>query len=288
MYRIFLIVLFFSFICSFSLRAEEIHTKAIGDRVNVRARPNADGELVTQLALNEDVIVLEEQPEWIKIKAPSHSKCWVQSSFIDNGVINKEAVNLRCGPGTAYPILAQMPKGTAVKILEIFNDWTKVEPPVDFGVWVSAKYLAVLKKEEVKEEVKEQPIEEKVIEEQPVLIDEQTVSETETQKVSDLMAGENSAVSEVPQGVAVPESEMSDIELVSFVGKLEDMGVIVNRPGTYKLISEKGKWICIVRSPTLEVNSYVGKIIRVECVILSKTSTWNVPVVELKRVTIIK
>jgi len=291
MYRIFLIVLMFSLFCSFSVIAEEVHTKVIGDRVNVRARPNADSEIVTQLALNEDVVVIEEQPGWTKIKAPLHSKCWVQSNFIENGMINKESVNLRCGPGTAYPVLVQMPKGTPVKTLEIFNDWTKIEPPVDFGVWVSAQYLEISKKEEAQSEKKEvQVVEEKITEEKPTEIMEKTIVETESQEIPSSEVKEIPVASEVivPETISVPESEIPAVELISFAGKLEDMGVVVNRPGTYKLISEKGKWICIVRSPTLDVNPYSGKVVRVEGVVLSKTSAWDVPVIELKRVTVIK
>lgn len=245
-----LIALFFCSLCN----AEE-HAKVTGDSVNVRVRPDINSEIVTQLSLGEKVIVLEKRDDWARIKAPSHSKCWVYSECINGAAIKEDSTNLRCGPGLAFPVLAKLKKGTKINMVEVFGEWTRIEPPVEFGVWVNSKYLEYEKKleEGIKKEVAEGPI-----------------------------------IEEKPQVVSVPEEEVSGIELASYAGKLEDLGIIINRPGTYKLISEENKWICIIKSLTLDINPYVSRIVRIDGVIISKSSSWGVPVLELKKLQVIK
>lgn len=262
MQRVFLI--FFILILTQPLYA--VTAKVTGDRVNVRARPVLGSEIVTQLGLDEEVEVLEERAEWTKIKAPAHSRCWVHSDYVEGGRLKGNSVNLRCGPGVAFPVLCQLPRGTEVNIVEVIGDWVRIEPPVEFGVWVSSKYIEYPEPVEVVEEVLEEEIvEEEIVEEPAPLV----------------------SIPEIPTTVSVPPEEIPKIELVSYAGTLEDLGIIINRPGTYKLISN-GKWLCILRSPTLDLNPYVNRVVRIEGVAVAVASSWDVPVVEVKRLQVIK
>lgn len=264
-----------------SVDAEEVrHTKAIADRINVRARPEVNSEIVTQLKLDEDVIILGEEGEWTKIAAPMHSKCWVNIEGIENNIITKNSVNLRCGPGLAFPVLITLKKGTKINIVETFNEWVRIDPPIEFGVWVNSKYLESGKKAQEKEE-----------KEQPKDVSETTVAkeETETSEPAEEQKPiEPVIIPETPKVISVPNEEIAGVELASYAGRLQDMGVIINRPGTYKLLSDSGKWICILKSPTLDLNPYVNRIVRVEGVVLSRTSSWGAPVIELKKLSVIK
>lgn len=247
------ILLVAAFFC-FSASAEElVRAKVTGDSVNVRVRPEINSEIVTQLSAGEEVVVLEKGDEWTKVLAPSHSKCWVHSETVSGSIIKSDSVNLRCGPGLAFPVMAKLKNGTKIDIIEVFGEWVRIEPPVEFGLWVNSKYL----------EYEPQITPEKPPEAEPVVVEEK------------------------PQVVSVAEEEITGVELVSYAGRLEDLGVIINRPGTYKLVSDD-KWVCIIKSPTLDVNPYVNRMVRIEGVLLSKSSSWNVPIIELKRLSLIK
>lgn len=237
--------------------AEEIlRAKAAGNNVNVRVRPEVNSEIVTQLSAGEKVIVLEKGGEWTKIAAPGHSRCWVYSECVSGAAIKTDSVNMRCGPGLAYPVLATLKKGTRVDIIEVFGEWTRIEPPVEFGVWVSSRYLEYKLQTQITHE-ESQEIE-------PVEVEPEIIE---------------------PVIVAI---EVEGVELVTFAGRLEDLGVIINRPGTYKLVSGRDKWLCIIKSSEIDVNPYVNRVVRIEGVMLSRSSSWNVPVVELKRLSVIK
>lgn len=235
------------FYCSAS--AEElVRAKVTGDSVNVRVRPEINSEIVTQLSAGEEVVVLERGDEWTKILAPSHSKCWVHSETVSGSIIKSDSVNLRCGPGLAFPVMAKLKNGTKIDIIEVFGEWVRIEPPVEFGLWVNSKYLEYAQTEVWHPE---------------------------------------GVVEEKPRVVSVAEEEITGVELVSYAGRLEDLGIIINRPGTYKLVSDD-KWVCIIKAPTLDVNPYVNRMVRIEGVLLSKSSSWNVPIIELKRLSLIK
>lgn len=253
----------------YPLLAEELlRARVTADRVNVRIRPDINSEIVTQLSSGEEVIVLERGDEWTKIKAPIHTKCWVYNECIEGDRIKSDSVNMRCGPGIAFPVLARLKKGTQINIIEVFGEWTRISPPVEFPAWVSSKYLQYL------EELQVSPV-------AGPLISETTIQE-QTVRLQEPEFKESRVIS------SISEEEIGRIELVSFAGRLEDLGVLINRPGTYKLVDGKGKWLCIIKSPTLDINPYIHRSVRIEGVVLSKSSSWGVPVIELKRLSVIR
>ena len=240
-------------------------------KLNVRAKPKLNSEVVTQLELDEIVEVMEEGEGWTRIKAPIHTSCWVHTNYVEKGRITNDAVNLRSGPGEAFPSLCLLYKGTPVNFIEVFGDWVHIKPPIEFGVWVSSDYLGPIKKGKTN-------IVEKTV------VEEKLAKKEEEKKIK---VSINDSKKTFPSKVSVPQKEISGVSLVSYAGYLEDLGVIVNRPGTYKLVLNE-KWLCILKSPTLELNSYSGRMIRVEGVVLTKKTSWGVPVIEVKRLHVIE
>lgn len=266
-----LVVLILTFIFIQPVLAET--ARVTGDRVNVRAKPILGSEIVTQLSLNEEVLVVEETDEWAKIKGPVHSKCWVHSDYVKDGVITANGVNMRCGPGVAFPSLVKVNKNTKVNVIDESGDWVRVSPPVEFTVWVSSKYLEY-------EGSVDKEAEEKIVK----VVEEETSKEEPIETEEEMEFVE---VSVVPGTISVSEDEIAGVKLKSYIGTLEDLGVIINRPGTYKLVA-RGKWVCILKSPTLDLNPYVNRVIRIEGVEISESSSWGVPVAEVKRLQVVR
>lgn len=240
-----------------------------GSRVNIRVRPDTNSEVVTQLQQGEQVRVLEKSDEWTKIVSPSHTQCWIHNSCLSGNTVSKDKVNLRCGPGVAYPVFTQLPRGTAITVVKVFGDWTRVLPPAEFGVWVSSRYLDYQQPEG------EKAIEKEItVSEEGIVITEPVLPVTEAQ----------------PRIISVSGQEIAGVKLVSYAGRLEDLGMIINRPGTYKLVSPEGtgEWLCIIRSDTLDINPFINRIVRLEGVLVSESTSWKVPVIDVKRLCVIK
>ena len=123
------------------------------DKVNVRSRPTADGEVVAHLKSKDSVKVLEEvtankagpgEPtRWAKIAWPSGTPVWVFADFLDRSAstVKVAKLNLRSGPNENHSVVGVLEKGSSVKKLEAKGDWWKVEAPESCVAYVAANLL---------------------------------------------------------------------------------------------------------------------------------------------------
>jgi len=124
------------------------------DRVNVRSRPSvARGEVVTQLARDQKVIIFEEGlpsagprdpvSEWTRIEVPAGCPVWVSADHVamPAGTVKPAHLNVRAGPSEDYAILGTVARGTQLRSLEERNGWLRVEAPLGLSGYVAADFL---------------------------------------------------------------------------------------------------------------------------------------------------
>lgn len=186
------------------------------DAVNIRSGANPNFEILCKLNKGSFITIAGRSLDWYKIKLPKEAYCYVNSDYIEvkdiaTGIIKADRVNIRAREGQNYNILAQINKGDKVELIEKVGDWYKIEPTENCFGWVHSdfvKYFSRIeevklgkKKEEIKEEVKfQQPLKEEPIKKEPITKEEK----------------------EVPIAT----------------GRIEDLGRIMNRPGTHKLVKD--------------------------------------------------
>jgi hypothetical protein len=117
----------------------------------VRGQAGLKGEVVARLYKNDSVTVLEqinlakheegEPSQWAKISYPTNGHIWVDSKFVDNGVVSARKLNLRAGPGENYSVVGIVEKGTSVNVVETKGDWIKIEAPTNAYAFVAARFL---------------------------------------------------------------------------------------------------------------------------------------------------
>lgn len=123
------------------------------DRVNVRAQPTLNSEVITQLKKGETVIVLEEiaarkpkrgEPaKWARIELPPNTPVWVYAPYIEttNDTVNIKRLNLRAGPGENFSIIGRIERGTPVKQIRTTGNWMEIEAPANAYAFVDAEKL---------------------------------------------------------------------------------------------------------------------------------------------------
>lgn len=123
------------------------------ERVNVRARPDVDSDVVARLKNKDSVVVLEEvsaksagpgEPaRWAKIAWPESAPVWVYADFLDRqgSTVKVAKLNLRAGPSENHNVVGTLEKGASVKKLEAKGDWWKIEAPASCAAYVSAHFL---------------------------------------------------------------------------------------------------------------------------------------------------
>jgi uncharacterized protein YraI len=114
-----------------------------GARVNVRAVPDPNAEIVGQVAQGDVLMATGvRQGDWVEISPPAAVSVWVYGELIRENTVAAASVRVRSGPGIGYRPVGSLSKGAPVTVLASKGDWLQIAPPETCKVWISAKYLA--------------------------------------------------------------------------------------------------------------------------------------------------
>ena len=116
------------------------------DRVSIRAGANTNFEKVGTFNKGDQVVVLEASYHWYKIRNPSFVENYVINKYVHSiddqeGEIIADDVNVRARPAVESTVMAQLSKGTHVKILEEVKDWYRIEPPENSFGWILDQFI---------------------------------------------------------------------------------------------------------------------------------------------------
>lgn len=112
--------------------------------INVRARPSTSSEIMYQVKKSEDVLVIGESGSWVKVKPKSGHFAYVHQDMQENGIISKQNVNVRAGPGLENSILGKLAEGEPVQVVEKMDEWLKIEMPRYLGFYIASNLVEFL------------------------------------------------------------------------------------------------------------------------------------------------
>ena len=122
---------------------DELFARIKSDRVNLRAKPDANGEVVAQATLDERLRVVESNEAWVRVVPPDRVDLWVHRDFVKDGLSVGEKVNVRAGAGINFSVVGQYPRGEQVQVRGQFGEWLKVAPS-NSSLWVSRELVDLL------------------------------------------------------------------------------------------------------------------------------------------------
>ena len=106
------------------------YVSVIKDGVNVRTGPGKNNPVYMELFNGYPLKVVERKGEWLKIQDFENDTGWIFSSLVEkkNTVIvsAKSKANMRSGPGTSNPVVANLERGVVLDVLERKGNWVKV------------------------------------------------------------------------------------------------------------------------------------------------------------------
>ena len=216
--------------------AEELEAKVRGDRVNLRAKPVENAEVVGQVSDGQSLMVVAVSNEWVEVKPPEQIDFWVASEFVTNDTVVVNKLNARAGAGINYTVVGAFNRGDQVTRRGSFGEWLKVAAPADARLWVSRSLVEIINPAA------------------PVLPPEAApvmITSEQTQVVENVVATNEQApqILEV-RDVEPPASPPADLRLIP----LDGQGRIVQRdgilkkapsifmkpPGTHRLVKREG------------------------------------------------
>ncbi|WP_163336706.1 SH3 domain-containing protein [Desulfopila sp. IMCC35008] len=100
------------------------------DNVNVRTGPSTKNPVYMELFAGYPLKVTQRSGEWAKISDFEGDSGWIHNSLIgknDTVIINaKESVNMRSGPSTTSPVVADVERGVIMKKIGEKGKWLQV------------------------------------------------------------------------------------------------------------------------------------------------------------------
>lgn len=113
-----------------------------GERVNLRAAPAPEAEVVGQVSTPDRLVLQGSLADpWVKVTPPDRVDLWIFAELVTDGKVNVNKAQVRAGAGLNYHAVGQLQRGDAVTVRGKFGDWLKIAPVPTAAVYVTNCYV---------------------------------------------------------------------------------------------------------------------------------------------------
>lgn len=126
-------------------RSFEAFTGKIGkDRVRLRTKAHLGASIVKEVGRGTLLVAQEEEDEFYAVEPPSDVYGYVYRTFVLDGVVEGNHVNVRLGPATDQPVVTQLNTGDKVEgeLAAESNKWLRIKLPRSTRFYVAKEYLS--------------------------------------------------------------------------------------------------------------------------------------------------
>lgn len=126
--------------------------KIKGKKVRMRAHADLESKVVKELNRNDLLLIMGEKGDFYAVEPPPHMKAYVFRSFVLDGVVEGNRVNVRLEPSLEAPVIAHLNSGDHIKgvISSLNNKWYEIDPPANSRFYVAKEYVESIGGPEVK------------------------------------------------------------------------------------------------------------------------------------------
>lgn len=123
-------------------------------KVRMRSNPDMESPIIKELQKGELVFVISEKGDFWGIEPPADCKAYVFRSFVLDGVVEGNHVNVRLEPSLDAPIIAHLSSGQKIEgqISSAHNKWLEITPPKGTCFYIAKDYLEVAGGPELKQQ----------------------------------------------------------------------------------------------------------------------------------------
>jgi len=126
--------------------------KIKGKKVRLRANADLESRVVKELNRNDLIVVCGEKGDFYAVEPPAGTKAYVFRSFVLDGVVEGNRVNVRLEPSLDSPIIGHLSSGDRIKgvISSLNNKWYEISPPSGTRFYVAKEFINSIGGPEVK------------------------------------------------------------------------------------------------------------------------------------------
>ena len=112
-------------------------------KVRVRVAPDLESKVITELSKNDFLVVVGEKGDFYSVEAPKGMKAYIFRSFVLDGVVEGNRVNVRLEPSLEAPVIAHLNSGDRVEttLCATNNKWYEITPPANTHFYVAKEYI---------------------------------------------------------------------------------------------------------------------------------------------------
>jgi hypothetical protein len=118
--------------------------KVLANKVRVRSKADTDSHIIRQLTKGNLLLITGEEGDFWALQPPKETKAYVFRTYVLDGVVEANRVNVRLEPHIDAPIIAQLNIGDMVKgnVCPMNHKWLEIEPPSEAKFFISKEFIA--------------------------------------------------------------------------------------------------------------------------------------------------
>lgn len=117
--------------------------KVTKSKVRMRLNPGLDSPILNELNQGDMVVVVGEDDDFFAIEPTEDIKAYVFRTYVLDGTVEGQHVNVRLEPILDAPVIAQLNTGDTVtgRISPINSKWLEITPPASTRFYISKDYI---------------------------------------------------------------------------------------------------------------------------------------------------
>ena len=136
--------------------------KITSKKVRLRTEPNVDSSIIAEAKAGQHFLVVGQVNDFYVIKPSSQTKFYVYRTYVIDGTIEGNNVNIRLEPNIDSPVVMQLQSGTNVcgEVCKDNSKWLAIDPPEGAYFYIAQEFVDRIGDSEYihKAEVREQEV----------------------------------------------------------------------------------------------------------------------------------
>lgn len=114
-----------------------------GNKVRLRTQPTLDGSVVREIVGGEMFVVNGQENDFYAVVPPKETKGYIFRTFVLEGTVEGERVNVRLYPDTEAPIVARLNSGDHVNavVSSVNNKWLEIDLPKTAHFYIAKEFV---------------------------------------------------------------------------------------------------------------------------------------------------
>ncbi len=117
--------------------------EVVGSKVRLRVEPSVESHVVKETRKGELFAVCSETPDYYGVRPPADTKGYLFRTFVLEGVVEGERVNVRLYPDIEAPIIGQLNTGDKIDatVSDVNKKWLVVDLPESGQFYLAKEYV---------------------------------------------------------------------------------------------------------------------------------------------------